>query len=124
MPALIQSVGRLARRGLLHEPEDPPLVVGGDHAEGRRVVDPGEGDRGLGLPLLVEAHQGGDVEVGEDVAVADQEPAGHAAGLGGEADGAGGAEGLGLGRHLDRRGRRTTARRRRRTGSRATARPR
>jgi len=49
----------------------------------------------------VEPYEGGHVEVGEDVAVADQEPARDAAGLGGEADRPGGAERFRLRRHLE-----------------------
>ena len=130
MPALIRSVGASSRGRLLDERLHPAVVVGGHHAERRRVVDLGQGDGALGpgpVPV-VEGHQGAEVEVGEDVAVDDDEALVDAGLGGGEADGAGGVERLGLdgvveadaGAHavgVARRGRR-------RAGSRATAPPR
>ena len=87
---------RLARRGLLDERDDAAVGLGRHDAERARVVDLGERDRGLRAVLVVEAHHRVEIEVGEDVAVADDDALVDA--LGREADRAGGAERLVLDR--------------------------
>ncbi len=93
----------LGRLRLLQEGEDAPGLVGGDEAEGARVLDAAEVEGDVGAALLVGGDEGRDVEPGEDVAVEDEdgvvgpgvEPVGDVA------DGAAGAEGLLLGDVLE-----------------------
>ena len=93
----VDFVGRrLVTRRLLHEGRHPALVVGGHDAEGGRVGHRVEGDRPLGAPLAVEGHEAGQVQVGQDVAVDHDEGLVDAGEGGGEADGAGRVERLGL----------------------------
>ena len=92
----MRSVGRLVPRRLLDERHDAAVGIGRDDAEGGGVLDAMERDGGFGAALVVEGDERADVEVGEDVAVDDDELLGDAGVLGGEADGAGGVERLGL----------------------------
>ena len=63
----------LAPGRLLEEALDPAVLVGDDDAELERVVDRLEADRDRGLALLVDAHDLGQVDVGERVAGDDEE---------------------------------------------------
>ena len=128
MPALIRSVGRLVARRLLDERLDPAVVVGGHDAEARRVLDRCEGDGALAAVRVVERHERADVEVGEHVAVDDEEALVDA---GVERRRSGWRRRCRAARARRRSaapprrsGRRGRRRRRRRAGSRATARPR
>ena len=73
MPALIvlQVISSVAR--LLEEPLDVAVGVGLDQAVGARVLDRGQDDRRLGLPLAVEPQHGGQVDLGQHVAVEDDD---------------------------------------------------
>ena len=131
MPALIQLVGASSRRRLLDEGRRPgrrrrwaPRRSADGSSTGVQG-DGGLGRRGRGG----SATRAREVEVGEHVAVDHEERARRCRpSSGGEADGAGGVERLGLDgvvqRHAGAACRRGRRRRRRRAGSRATARPR
>ena len=129
MPALIRFGGRLVARRLLDERDHPAVVVGGHHAEARRILDRRQVDRALGA-----ASHGGSVTSAPTSRSVSTSPftttnvSSMPAVARGEADGAGGVERLGLDRVVQRARRRTCRRgRRRRTrraGSRATAPPR
>ena len=71
---MIQLVGARPGRRLLDERDDLTVVAGRDHAERRRIVDLRQRDRRLGAARLVELDERADVEVGEHVAVADDQP--------------------------------------------------
>ncbi|MEZ5418757.1 MAG: hypothetical protein R2708_15640 [Vicinamibacterales bacterium] len=86
--------GDLVSGGLLEEAPDVPVGVRLDQAVGRRVLDRGEHDRGLRLAGPVPGDHGVDVHGRHDVAVEDDDRVVHA--LGGEPDGAAGAERRGL----------------------------
>ena len=73
-----------------------PSIIGGHHAEGGRVGHRVEGDGALGAALAVEGDQGRQIEVGEHVAVDHDEGLVDAGEGGGEPDGAGRVERLGL----------------------------
>ena len=92
MPALIQSVGAWPGGGFSTNAITSPSARVGHDAERGRVLDLGERDRRLGAPLVVERDERAEVEVGEHVAVADEQPLVDA--LGREADAARGAERL------------------------------
>ena len=98
MPALISFVGASSRGGFSTKAMHPAVVVGGHHAEGGRIGHRVQGDGPLGPALAMERHQCGQVEVGEHVAVDDDEGLVDAGEGGGEADGAGGVQRLGLDR--------------------------
>ena len=87
---------RLAGRGLLDERDHAAVGLGGHDAEHARVFDLGERDRRFGAVLVVEADHRVEVEPGEDVAVADDDPLVDP--FGREPDRAGGAERLVLDR--------------------------
>ncbi len=89
----------------------PVLGVLADEAVRGRVVHRIERERGDGVALGVDAHVLGEVEVGEDVAVQDQEAVGEKPLVGGEADRPGGAERLGLLDVANARARRESRRR-------------
>ena len=91
---------RLARRGLLDERDHAAVVLGRHDTERARVVDLGQRDRRLRAALVVEPHHRGEIEVGEHVAVADDEALVDPVGR--EADRAGGAERLVLDRVAQR----------------------
>jgi hypothetical protein len=63
----------LAPAGLLEEALDAAVLVGDDDAELERVLHRLEADGGERAPLLVELDDGGQVDVGEDVAGDDEE---------------------------------------------------
>jgi hypothetical protein len=64
----------LAPAGLLEEPLDAPVLVRDDDPELEGVLHRLEADRRHRAPLLVELHDGGQVDVGEDVAGDHEEP--------------------------------------------------
>ncbi len=72
------------------------LRVLADEAVRGRVVDRVERERGDRIALGVDAHVLGEVEVGEDVSVQDQEAVGEEPLVGGKADRPRGSERLGL----------------------------
>ena len=72
------------------------LGVDLDDPERRRIGDRREVDRRFGAEPPVLGDEGGDVEVGDDVAVDRQERVVDSGALGGEADRSGGVERLGL----------------------------
>src|SRR5205823_2109495 len=59
--------------GLFCEAVDAPAVVHVHHAVGAGVVHGGEGDGADGTTLFVHAQHVGEIKVGEDVAVEDEE---------------------------------------------------
>ncbi len=89
-----QVGGRFARRRLLDEGDHAALVVGRHDAVGRGLLDRGQRDRRPGAHLVVESEQFAEIEVGQDVAVDDDQPLPADPGpLRREADRAGGVEG-------------------------------
>ena len=93
----VDEVARCGAGGrLLDEPLHPPLVVERDHAERRRIVDGDQVQRRLGALSAVELHQRADVEIGEHIAVGDDERLVDAAEVGREPDRAGCVEWLRL----------------------------
>ena len=82
--------------GFLDEPGDDAALGGLDDPVGARVVDRGEVDGGVDTESVVRIDESGDVEVGHDVAVGDDERRVDPAGAGGEGDGSGGVEGFGF----------------------------
>ena len=62
----------LAPGGLFEEPFDRAVGPGDDDPELERVVDGFQGEGGEAAPIGVERHQGGEVQVGEDVPGDDQ----------------------------------------------------
>src|SRR5262245_25093420 len=93
----VDAVGR-GRAGLrlLDERLDLAGVVDRHDAVARRVGHRVQGDRALGPGGVVEGDEPPDVEVGQNVAVEHQEPLGDARVAGGEQDGPGRVERLGL----------------------------
>ena len=87
--------GRASRR-LLDEARDPSVRVGGYDAVARGVVDGRQRDRCLGPRRPMEQDQLIDGEVGEHIAVEYEERLVDPGVLGGESDGPGGVERLGL----------------------------
>ncbi len=87
---------RLVARRLLDEGGDPTLGVGGHHAEGRGIGHGMQRDRPLRPAVAVEAHQAGEVHVGQHVAVHHDEGVGDAGEGRRKAHRAGGVERLGL----------------------------
>ena len=98
MPALISLVGASSRGGFSTNAVTRPSLVGRHHAEGRRVGHRMERDGALRPALSVEGDEGAEVEVGEDVAVDDDEGVVDPSVRGGETHGAGRVEGFGLDR--------------------------
>ena len=96
MPALIRLLGSVPGAGFSTKRSDATAVVELDDAERRRVVDGDQVDRRLGAGRPVGGDEGADVEVGEHVAVGDDERVVDAGVVGGEADRPGGVERLGL----------------------------
>ena len=93
----IDEVGRsFAGRRLLDERPDPAVGLRRHDTERRGVVDLVEGDRALASGGVVEGDEGAEVEIGHHVAVDHDETLVDAGLEGGEADGAGGVERLGL----------------------------
>ena len=90
----MRRLGASSLLGLLDEGLDLAGDVGDDHAVAGRVLDRVQGDGALGAGGVVEADQPGHVEVGEHVAVDDDEALVDARLAGGEADGTGGVERL------------------------------
>ena len=88
--------GHVAGGGLLDEAEHPAVVVCGHHPVAGRVLDGRQGDGSLCTGAAVGGDQAGHVQVGQDVAVQDEEGVVDAGVGGGEADGAGGVERFGL----------------------------
>ncbi len=100
-PGVDQVGGRTVGGRLLDELEDAAVVVGGDHSEAGRVGHRLQVDRGGGPVRAVEGDECGGVEVGQDVAVHDQEGLVDRRVPGCEGDGPGGVEGLGLDRVVE-----------------------
>ena len=92
MPALIQLLGALPGGGFSTNAITSPSARVGTTPNARRILDLRERDRRLRAALVVEAHHRAEVEVGEHVAVADDEPLVDP--FGREPDRAGGAERL------------------------------
>ena len=90
---MIRSVGA-SLVALLEEGLHAAVGVGGHHAVAARVLHRHEAERGAGAALLVPGQLGGQVEVGEHVAVRDHQPVLEDALVEREAHGPGGAERL------------------------------
>ena len=102
VPALIWLLGAVPGAGFSTNRSTLPSRVDGHDAERRRVVDGDQVDRRLGSVLPMEVDERGDVEVGQHVAVGDDERVVDAAEVGGEVDRAGGVERLRLDRVVQR----------------------
>ena len=84
----------LVARRLLDEGLDPSGLVDRHHAESRRILDRGERDGPFGSPTSVKVDQSPNIEVGQHVAVDDEERVVDPDVAGRKADGAGGVHGL------------------------------
>ena len=93
---MIWLLGAVPGAGFSTNRSTLPSRVGRDHAERRWVVDADQVDGRLGRVLPMELDERGDVEVGQHVAVGDDERVVDPAEVGGELDRAGGVERLGL----------------------------
>ena len=115
MPALIQLVGASPGGGLLDEGGDPAVVVDGHDAVAGGVVDRGEGDGALGAAVAVEVDQSSATSRSVSTSpLTTMKVSSMPAVGGGEADGTGGVERLGLDGVVQARRRRTGRRGRRR----------
>ena len=93
---MISFVGASSRGGFSTKAATRPSSSVGHDAEGGGVGHRVEGDGALGAARAVEGHESGQVEIGEDIAVDHDEGLVDAGERGGEPDGAGRVERLGL----------------------------
>ena len=102
MPPLIRLLGAVPGAGFSTNRRILPSVIGGDDTEGRRIVDRDEMNGGLCRVASVEVDECGNVEIGQDVAVGDDERVVDPTEVGREPDGTGRVERLGLDRVAQR----------------------